>query len=209
MQCLYKVNQIHFSFSLLHSLLIRYSRAFGSYQDFLDKGLLLTMKLLNQGFLLVQLKSSLNVLRSPPWLGWPLWNICVTNDHGYVPLFVNTSPSFPHSWHHRVCNYIDTTGATSRAGTAYHSRASQFIPGFDGVRVTRSLVLFVCFVNRCLSFCPFAFGHCVVCYSSIYGFWLPLWYLQTLDTTIVLSKHHIFFLSVSAYISNVRCLFSC
>jgi hypothetical protein len=23
-------------------------------------------------------------------------------------------------------------------------------------------------------------GHCVVCSSSIYGFWLPLWYLQTL-----------------------------
>jgi hypothetical protein len=34
----------------------------------------------------------------PPWLGWPLWNICVTNDHGYVPLVVNTSRSFPHSW---------------------------------------------------------------------------------------------------------------
>ena len=28
--------------------------------------------------------------------------------------------------------------------------------------------------------CPFSFGHCVVCSSSIYGFWLPLWYLQTL-----------------------------
>jgi hypothetical protein len=26
----------------------------------------------------------------------------------------------------------------------------------------------------------FSFGHCVVCLSSIYGFWLPLWYLQTL-----------------------------
>jgi hypothetical protein len=26
------------------------------------------------------------------------------------------------------------------------------------------------------------FGHCVVCSSSIYGFWLPLWYLQTLLT---------------------------
>ena len=25
-----------------------------------------------------------------------------------------------------------------------------------------------------------SFGHCVVCSSSIYGFWLPLWYLQTL-----------------------------
>jgi hypothetical protein len=26
----------------------------------------------------------------------------------------------------------------------------------------------------------FSFGHCVVCPSSIYGFWLPPWYLQTL-----------------------------
>jgi hypothetical protein len=42
-----------------------------------------------------------------------------------------------------------------------------------GVRVTRSLVLCVCFVDRCLSFCTFSFGDCVVCPSSIYGFWLP------------------------------------
>jgi hypothetical protein len=41
--------------------LIRYSRASASYQDLFDKGLLLTRKLLNQGFLLVKLKSS----RSP------------------------------------------------------------------------------------------------------------------------------------------------
>ena len=53
-------------------------------------------------------------------------------------------------------------------------------PVFSGVRVTRSLVLYVCFVDRCLSFCTFSFGHCVVYSSSIYGFWLPLWYLQTL-----------------------------
>ena len=52
-------------------------------------------------------------------------------------------------------------------------------PVISGVRVTRSLVLCVCFVNLCLSFCHFYFGHCVVCSSSIYGFWLPLWYLQT------------------------------
>ena len=38
------------------------------------------------------------------------------------------------------------------------------------VDATRSLVLYVCFVDRCLSFCPFSFGHCVVCTSSIYGF---------------------------------------
>jgi hypothetical protein len=41
------------------SQLIRYSRACGSYQDFRDLELLLTRKLLNHGFLLVKLKSSL------------------------------------------------------------------------------------------------------------------------------------------------------
>ena len=37
----------------------------------------------------------------------------------------------------------------------------------------------VCCVDRCLSFRTFSAGHCVVC-SSICGFWLLLWYLQTL-----------------------------
>ena len=48
------------------------------------------------------------------------------------------------------------------------------------VRITRSLVLWVCFAGRCLSFCTFSWGHCVVCSWSIYGFWLPLWHLQIL-----------------------------
>jgi len=47
---------------------------------------------------------------------------------------------------------------------------------FSGVHVIRSLVLCVCFVDRCLSVCTFPFGHCVV-WSSIYGFRLPLCYL--------------------------------
>jgi hypothetical protein len=41
---------------------------------------------------------------------------------------------------------------------------------FSGVRVTRSLVLYICFVDRCLSFCTFSLDHCVVCSTSIYGF---------------------------------------
>jgi hypothetical protein len=45
----------------------------------------------------------------------------------------------------------------------------EFTPVFSDVRVTRSLFLCVCFVVRCLLFCPFC--HCVVC-SSIYRFWL-------------------------------------
>ena len=36
------------------SQMIRYSKACGSYQDFLDRGLLVIRKLLNQGFLLVK-----------------------------------------------------------------------------------------------------------------------------------------------------------
>ena len=50
----------------------------------------------------------------------------------------------------------------------------------EKVSVTRFLVLYVCFVDRYLSFCLFSFGHWIVCSSSIYGFGLPLWYLQTL-----------------------------
>ena len=128
-------------------------------------------------FLLVKLK----MLRSPPWLGWLLLDICVTNDHGYVSLVVSTSRAFPHS----------------RLTTRFVTRLTRWVPlvqqelltlsehlssppVFSWVRVTRSCVLYVCFVDRCLSFCTFSFGHCVVYSSSIYGFWLPLWYLQTL-----------------------------
>jgi hypothetical protein len=118
---------------------------------------------------------------SPSWLGWPLWNICVTNDHGYVPLVVNTSRSFPHS--RLITGFV--TRLTRRVPLVEQELPTlpehlSSPPVFSGVRVTRSLVLYVWFVNRCLSFCTFSFGHCVLCSSSIYGLWLPLWYLQTL-----------------------------
>jgi len=74
---------------------------------------------------------------------------------------------------------MNTTGVTSGEGKAYPFGAPVFTSCFSRVRVTRSLVLCVCFVDRCLSFSPFSFGHYVVS-SSIYGFWLPLLYLQTL-----------------------------
>jgi hypothetical protein len=40
-------------------------------------------------------------------------------------------------------------------GSAYPSGAPEFTLIFSGVRVTRSLVLYVCFVGHCLSFCTF------------------------------------------------------
>jgi hypothetical protein len=36
--------------------------------------------------------------------------------------------------------------------------------------------------SQCI--CPFSFDHYVFCSSSIYGFWLPLWYLQSLHTIL-------------------------
>ena len=70
---------------------------------------------------------------------------------------------------HRVCNYINTTGATSGTGTAYPSGVPEFITGCSWVRVTRSLVLCVSFVDSCLSFYTFSVDQFVVC-SLIYGF---------------------------------------
>jgi hypothetical protein len=67
--------------------------------------------------------------------------------------------------------YVASLGtSTSGAGTSYPPGAPSSLPVFSGVRVTRSLVLCVCFVDRCLSFCTFSFGHCVVWSSWIYGF---------------------------------------
>ena len=57
---------------------------------------------------------------------------------------------------------------------------------FVWVRVAWSLFFCACFVYRCLSFCIFSFDHCTVCSSSVYGFFLPLWYLQTFLKFIVL-----------------------
>jgi hypothetical protein len=60
------------------------------------------------------------------------------------------------------------------------NRLSQPIMTSRSVETFKAAVFSVCFVDHCLSFCPFSYGHCVVYSSSIYGFWLPLWYLQTL-----------------------------
>ena len=39
-------------------------------------------------------------------------------------------------------------------------------PDFSGVCVARSLVVCVCFVDRCLTFCTFSFDHCVLRYTD-------------------------------------------
>jgi hypothetical protein len=100
---------------------------------------------------------------------------------GYVPLVANTSRSFPHS--RLITGFV--TRITRRVPLVEQELLTlpdhlSSPPILSGARVTWSLVLYVYFVYRCLSFCVFSFGHCVGCSSSIDGFWLPLWYLQTL-----------------------------
>ena len=69
------------------SQVIRYSRACGSYPNFLDRELLLTRKLLNQWFLLVKLKSLLGKSYGRHHDLVDRYNkLGVTNDQGYVTL---------------------------------------------------------------------------------------------------------------------------
>ena len=99
--------------------------------------------------------------------------ICVTKYYGYVPLVVNTSHFFPHSWF--ITGFV--TRLTRRVSLVeqelFTFRSTSWSRPFSsGVRVTRSLILNVCFVDRCWYF--FFWPYCVVCPSLIYGFWLPL-----------------------------------
>ena len=74
---------------------------------------------------------------------------------------------------------------------------------FSGIPVTRSLVLCVGFMDRCLSLCIISFSHCVAC-SSIYGFWLPLWNLQTLLVHVVYDSETMLWAILCKVISQTR-----
>jgi hypothetical protein len=130
---------------------MRNFRACGSNHDFLDRGLLLTRQLLNQGFLLVRLKSSFRTCYGRH------------HDHGYVTLVVNTSLSFPHSW--TITGFV--TRLTQRMPLVEQELLTltgnlKSPPILSEVSVTRSLVLCIMF-NRLL-FVLFFFFLCIFCH---------------------------------------------
>ena len=143
-------------------------------------------------------------------------------DHQYIPLIVNTSRSFPCSW--LITGFV--TRLTRRVSLVKQELPTlpehlSSPPVVSGVCVTRSLVLYVFFVDRCFvlfscghcvvllftdsdypfgilwPLCCLSFylqilitrlvscGHCVVC-LSIYGFWLPVWYLVAIVLSVLL-----------------------
>ena len=147
------------AYGVFISQMIRYSRACGSYQDFLDRGFLLTRKLLNQGFLLV--KSSLRKCYGRHHDLDDRYGISVsqmtTNIFHWRKHFPVLSSFMTY---HRICNQSSTLGATSGAGTAYPSGASEFTSGFQCgscylILFCTSLFVLLCFFFRplrCLFF---------------------------------------------------------
>jgi hypothetical protein len=92
---------------------------------------------------------------------------------------VNTSRSFPRSW--LITGFV--TRLTRRVSLLEQELLTlpedlSSPPVFSGVRVTRSLVLYVCFVDRCLSF--FFWPLCCLFFFDIRILITSLWYLQTL-----------------------------
>ena len=77
------------------------------------------------------------VLRLPPRLGWSLRNICVTNDHGYVPFVVNTPWSFPRS---RLFTEETQLVPLVEQELLILPKHLSWPPTFSGVRVSRALI---------------------------------------------------------------------
>ena len=128
------------------SQLIRYSRACGSYQEFLDRGLLLTRKLLNHFESFTLATMTWLTVTEHIYHKWP--RICSICRKHLLVLSAFTN-------YYRVCNYINKKGTTSGAGSAGPSGAPRFTPVISGIRVTRTLASYVCFVDGCFSFCTF------------------------------------------------------
>ena len=73
---------------------------------------------------------------------------------------------------------------TSGAGTAYPSEHLSSPPVLSGVRFSRPLVLCVCFVDRCLSFCTFLFWP--LCCLFFFNIWILITSLVSLNPSYCL-----------------------
>jgi len=130
------------------SQLIWYSRPCGSYQDFLDRGLLLTRKTLNQRVPIGYVEVFTSNVYGFHHDFINRYGICVTTDHGYVPL-VSNARSFLHSRF-----FIIITGVVIRVtrrvplveqGLITLQEHTSPLPVFSAVHVARSLIFCVMF----------------------------------------------------------------
>jgi hypothetical protein len=123
----------------------------------LIRGLLLTRKLLNQGFLLVKLKSSLRkfYVRHYDWADRDgIYVSQMTTDNSTCRKHLPVLSSF--MTYYRILTTLTRVSLVEQKLFTLPEHLSS-PPVFSGVRVSRSLVLYVCFIDRCLSFCTFFF----------------------------------------------------
>jgi hypothetical protein len=106
-------------------------------------------------FHIIYMYISSKVSRSPPWLCWPFWNILC---HKWRRICSICRERFPvlSSFMTYICIIGFVTRLTWWVPLVDQERLAlpeylTSLPVFSGVRVTRSLVLCVCFVDRCLS----------------------------------------------------------
>lgn len=117
------------------------------------------MKFLNQWSRVVKSKTF-------RWVGWQLWNICITYDDGYVPIVVTTTPSsFLRMYHCRI--WITTKCCTYIGNTTEHLFISLFcfIMFFGEGSFCCSVLGFLCFVD-CMEF-VFLYFPKVLCHGSV------------------------------------------
>ena len=86
----------------------------------------------------------------------------------------------------------NTTNVSSWIGTANLPGAPEVTSDYYRACFAQSLVF--CEVNPCLPYFHLFFNHCFVCLSSIYGFWLTLWYPQIFLSSYKTKDCHILIL---------------
>jgi len=117
---------------------------------------------------------------------WP--RICsVCRNHNPV------DSSFMTFFDNRVCNKCYKMDTTCGAGTAYPSGALEFIPGFSGIRVARSLVFCEMFCRSLFVLLSFFFWplHCLSFFDLRFlviplvssNFYYRLWRMESLYMT--------------------------
>ena len=165
-----------------------FQRACGSYQDFLAASKEATESRVPLGK--VEVITS-KILRSPSWLGWPLLNICATNDHGYVPLAVNTFRSFPHS--RLITGFV--TRLTRRVPLVEQELLN--LPEHMSSPRDRFLVGF------CYSIFSFMCMFCRSLFVLLYFFFWPLCCLFFFDIRILITSHWYLQTVLNATFNNI------
>lgn len=152
--------------------------------------MILAGKLLIQEFLVVRLNSSFRTFYGHKHDFVASYGISVTNDHWYVPFVVNTI-WFSFMTYYRIWNKNTLTRQIPLVGQDIFTLPEHpwLTLVFSGVCVSQSKIFCVVFVWSLFVLLSF-FLLAIYCVSFFYyGFWLQLYYLQTLLFTIWCQNH--------------------